>query len=164
MRENTRNLLGQTTSTYAESANLAVNQVLVRSINTTLIGVLPVAALLVTGVFVLGEGPLKDLALALFVGMIAGAYSSIFIATPLLVQMKRREPDIVKHDQRVDRRRTGAARIRAVRDGDADDVDDTGTRELVGATAGTGTAGRKVSAAASGRPQPVRRPRSRRRR
>ena len=58
-----------------------VNQVLVRSINTTIIGVLPVAALLFTGWFVLGTGPLKDLGLALFIGMIAGAYSSIFIAT-----------------------------------------------------------------------------------
>lgn len=105
VRENTRNLSGQTTRTYGEAANTAVNQVLIRSVNTTIVGVLPVAALLITGTFVLGEGPLKDLALALFVGMIAGAYSSIFIATPLLVQMKNRETDIRRHTARVMKRR-----------------------------------------------------------
>ena len=74
---------------------------LVRSINTTVIGVLPVAALLFAGAVILGEGPLKDLALALFVGMVSGAYSSIFIATPLLAQMKEREPDMKKVAARV---------------------------------------------------------------
>ncbi|MGD3924653.1 protein translocase subunit SecF, partial [Xanthomonas citri pv. citri] len=69
--------------TFAEGANRAVNQVLVRSINTTIVGVLHVAALLFAGAFVLGSGPLEDLGLALFVGMIVGAYSSIFIATPV---------------------------------------------------------------------------------
>jgi len=94
VRENVRDIRSSTTRTYSEAANLAVNQVLVRSINTTVIGVLPVAALLFTGAVILGEGPLKDLALALFVGMVSGAYSSIFIATPLLAQMKEREPDM----------------------------------------------------------------------
>ena len=69
---------------------------LVRSLNTTVIGVLPVAALLFAGAVILGSGPLKDLALALFVGMISGAYSSIFIATPLLAQLKERDPDMQK--------------------------------------------------------------------
>ena len=82
---------------------------LVRSINTTIIGVLPVAALLFAGTVILGEGPLKDLALALFVGMISGAYSSIFIATPLLVQMKEREPDMKKLTARVANRRAREA-------------------------------------------------------
>src|SRR5699024_1423859 len=164
VRENTRNLLGQTTSTYAESANLAVNQVLVRSINTTLIGVLPVAALLVTGVFVLGEGPIKDLSLALFVGMIAGAYSSIFIATPLLAQMKSREPDVAKHDKRVARRRSATGRGRKATAAATAEVDEDGAGteqmpELV--SSATGTRHRQVSDSASGRPQPVRRPRSR---
>jgi preprotein translocase subunit SecF len=105
VRENVRDLRSSTTRTYSEAANLAVNQVLVRSINTTIIGVLPVAALLFTGAVILGEGPLKDLALALFVGMIAGAYSSIFIATPILAQMKEREPDMKKLTARVRARR-----------------------------------------------------------
>ena len=105
VRENVRDIKASTTRTYSEAANLAVNQVLVRSINTTVIGVLPVAALLFTGAVILGEGPLKDLALALFVGMVAGAYSSIFIATPLLAQMKEREPDMKKVAARVRARR-----------------------------------------------------------
>jgi preprotein translocase subunit SecF len=79
--------------------------VLVRSINTTVIGVLPVVALLFAGAVILGEGPLKDLALALFVGMVSGAYSSIFIATPLLAQMKEREPEMKKLAARVRARR-----------------------------------------------------------
>jgi len=91
--------------TYSEAANHAVNQVLVRSLNTTIIGVLPVAALLFAGVFVLGSGPLEDLGLALFVGMIAGAYSSIFIASPLLTQLRESEPEMKAHRERVERRR-----------------------------------------------------------
>jgi len=109
VRENTRDLKSSTTRTYSEAANLAVNQVLVRSINTTVIGVLPVAALLFAGAFILGEGPLKDLALALFVGMVSGAYSSIFIATPLLVQMREREPEMQKLTARVASRRAREA-------------------------------------------------------
>ena len=90
--------------TYSEAANAAVNQVLIRSINTTILGVLPVAALTVTGVFILGTGPLKDLGLALLVGMIAGAYSSIFIAAPLLAQLKEAEPEMREHRERLARR------------------------------------------------------------
>ena len=89
---------------------------LVRSINTTIIGVLPVAALLFAGAFILGEGPLKDLALALFVGMISGAYSSIFIATPLLAQLKEREPEMQKLTERVLARRA-KSEARGRRDG-----------------------------------------------
>jgi preprotein translocase subunit SecF len=98
--------------TYSEAANHAVNQVLVRSLNTTIIGVLPVAALLFAGVVVLGSGPLEDLGLALFVGMIAGAYSSIFIASPLLTQLRESEPEMKAHRERVERRRK-AAEVRA---------------------------------------------------
>lgn len=103
VRENTTGLR-HSRLTYSQAANNAINQVLVRSINTTIIGVLPVAALLVTGVFVLGTGPLKDVGLVLFVGMIAGAYSSIFIATPVLAQLKEREPEMVAQRKRVKRR------------------------------------------------------------
>ncbi len=103
IRENTRDLTN-TKKTYSFAANNALNQVLVRSLNTTVIGVLPVAALLFTGWFVLGTGPLKDLGLALFVGMIAGAYSSIFIATPLLAQMREADPDMKEHRERLARR------------------------------------------------------------
>lgn len=90
---------------YAEGANLAVNQTLVRSINTSIVALLPVAALLYAGVVQLGSGSLKDLALALFVGMAAGAYSSIFIATPLLVQLKARDGDVEAVNRRAAARR-----------------------------------------------------------
>jgi preprotein translocase subunit SecF len=109
VRENVRDIRSSTARTYSEAANLAVNQVLVRSINTTIIGVLPVVALLFAGAVILGEGPLKDLALALFVGMVSGAYSSIFIATPLLAEMKEREPDMRKLAARVRARRAKEA-------------------------------------------------------
>jgi preprotein translocase subunit SecF len=107
VRENTRGITTSTRRTYAESANLAVNQTLVRSINTSLAALLPVGAILYVGTFQLGSGPLKDLALALFVGMASGAYSSIFIATPLLAQLKMREPAMVVQARRVAARRAG---------------------------------------------------------
>ena len=87
VRENTKNLR-KSRMTYAEAANLAVNQTLVRSINTSIVALIPVGAILYVGVFQLGSGSLKDLALALFVGMAVGLYSSVFIATPLLVHLK----------------------------------------------------------------------------
>ncbi len=104
VRENTKNL-ARSRQTYAEAANLAVNQTLVRSINTSIVALLPVGALLYVGVVSLGSGALKDLALSLFVGMAAGAYSSIFIATPLLVQLKERERGVRAGDARTMRHR-----------------------------------------------------------
>jgi preprotein translocase subunit SecF len=104
VRENTKNL-ARSRRTYSEAANLAVNQTLVRSINTSVVALLPVGALLYVGVASLGSGALKDLALALFVGMAAGAYSSIFIATPLVVQLKELEPGIKAGDARAMRHR-----------------------------------------------------------
>ena len=92
VNENTKGLVGSSRSTYAEAANLSINQTIMRSINTTLTSLLPVASLLFIGVIFLGAGSLKDLSLSLFVGMAAGAYSSVFFATPLLVDMKEREP------------------------------------------------------------------------
>jgi preprotein translocase subunit SecF len=105
VRENTRRIPDSTVSTYTEEANLAVNQTLVRSINTSITALLPVFALLLVGAAVLGTGPLKDLALALFVGMAAGTYSSICIATPLAVQLKESDPAIVQHTKKVLERR-----------------------------------------------------------
>jgi preprotein translocase subunit SecF len=103
VRENTKGIVTSTRRTYADAANLAVNQTLVRSINTSLTALLPVAAILYVGTFQLGSGPLKDLALALFVGMASGTYSSIFIATPLLAILKMREPSMVAQAKRVQR-------------------------------------------------------------
>ncbi len=105
VRENTKDL-ARSHATYAEAANLAVNQTLVRSINTSIVALLPVGALLYAGTFLIGSGALKDLALALFVGMAAGAYSSIFIATPLLVQLKMREAKVKAVDARAEKHRS----------------------------------------------------------
>ena len=97
VRENTTDITKQG-RTFSQAANSAINDVLVRSINTTLLGVLPVLALLIAGVvFMGGDGPLADLGLALLLGMVTGAYSSIFIATPLFSQLREHQPDMVKH-------------------------------------------------------------------
>ena len=91
VKENTRGILGQSRMTYSDAANLAVNQTIVRSLNTSIVALLPVAAILFVGAGLLGAGTLKDLALALFIGTAAGTYSSIFVATPFLCQMKERD-------------------------------------------------------------------------
>ncbi len=91
VRENTAPLLATRRSTYSDAANLALNQTLVRFINTSLIALLPVTAILVVGTALLGNGELKDLSLVLFVGMLSGTYSSICIATPVLTDLKERE-------------------------------------------------------------------------
>jgi preprotein translocase subunit SecF len=105
VRENTEHITATTKRTYREAANLAVNQTLVRSINTSVVALLPVASILFIGAFLLGAGTLKDISLALFIGIAAGTYSSIFIATPLLVQLREREPDHLAQAERVRRRR-----------------------------------------------------------
>lgn len=101
VRENTADVLQQSRSTYAERANLAINQTLVRSINTSVVALLPVSAILFIGAFVLGAGTLRDIALALFIGMAVGAYSSVFLATPLEVTLREREPAITAHTKKV---------------------------------------------------------------
>jgi preprotein translocase subunit SecF len=108
VEENTRGLAGRSTQTYSEAAELAVNQTFMRSINTSLIALLPVSGLLFVGAFLLGAGTLKDLALALFVGLASGAYSSLFLATPLLADLKEREPQYKALQQRVLARRSGS--------------------------------------------------------
>ncbi len=101
VREITADIGPRSNRTYTTAANLAVNQTLMRSINTSLIALLPVAALLFVGAGLLGAGTLKDLALAQFVGLASGAYSSIFIATPLLAAFKEREPAMRELQKRV---------------------------------------------------------------
>jgi len=110
VRENTGPIAGGSRYTYAQAANLAVNQTLVRSINTSVIALLPVASLLFVGAGLLGAGSLKDLALALFIGLATGSYSSIFIATPLLVIFKEREPQYIALSKRVAARTGSSAR------------------------------------------------------
>src|SRR6185295_9627643 len=103
--ENARGILGGSRITYSGAANLAVNQTLMRSINTSLIALLPVAGLLFVGAGLLGVGTIKDLALVLFVGLAAGAYSSIFLATPIVCELKEREPKYKALAKRVAQRR-----------------------------------------------------------
>jgi preprotein translocase subunit SecF len=107
VRENTAGLTGTRKSTYSDAANLALNQTLVRSINTSLIALLPVAAILIVSVTLLGNGELKDLSLVLFVGMLSGTYSSICIATPVLADLKEREPQFKKLAAQVALRESG---------------------------------------------------------
>lgn len=101
VRENTADVLLQHRYTYAELANLAVNQTLVRSINTSVVALLPVSAILFIGSYLLGAGTLKDISLALFVGMAVGTYSSIFVATPLEVTLRGNEERIKEHTRSV---------------------------------------------------------------
>jgi preprotein translocase subunit SecF len=108
--ENTKGLSASARMTWGEAANLAVNQTLMRSINTSIIALLPVAGLLFVGAGLLGVGTLKDLALVLFVGLAAGAYSSIFLATPIVADLKEREPEVIALRKRVQARRSSAAR------------------------------------------------------
>lgn len=128
VRENTVDVFDQTRSTYAERANLAVNQTLVRSINTSVVALLPVASILFIGAFVLGAGTLRDIALALFVGMAVGAYSSIYLATPLEVTLREREPKIAAHTARV-----LELRVRAAEGADVplQELVEAGSRQLV---------------------------------
>ena len=108
--ENVKDLERSARMTWSEAANLAVNQTLMRSINTSVIALLPVAGLLFVGAGLLGVGTLKDLALVLFVGLAAGAYSSIVLATPIVADLKEREPGVVALRKRVMARRSSAAR------------------------------------------------------
>jgi preprotein translocase SecF subunit len=108
--ENVKDLDRSARMTWGEAANLAVNQTLMRSINTTVIALLPVGGLLFVGAGLLGVGTLKDLALVLFVGLAAGAYSSIFLATPIVADLKEREPEVQALRRRVLARRASQAR------------------------------------------------------
>jgi preprotein translocase subunit SecF len=115
VRENTANIAGGSRMTFSQAANLAVNQTLVRSINTSVIALLPVIGLLVIGVGLLGAGSLQDLSFALLIGLASGAYSSIFIATPLLCEIKEREPVYQALARRVAARGSQTQRDSAVR-------------------------------------------------
>lgn len=101
IRENTQGSTKEASLTFSNQVNLAVNQTLVRSINTSVVAALPVAAILFIGAFVLGAGTLRDISLALLIGIFVGTYSTIFLATPLYVQMRQNEPAIKKYDKKV---------------------------------------------------------------
>jgi preprotein translocase subunit SecF len=109
VQENTHGFEHTTRRTFAEQANLAINQTFMRSINTTLISITPVVSLMIVAVWLLGVGTLKDLALVMLVGVVCGTYSSIFFATPLLVTLRERTDELVRtHTRRVLNRRKPA--------------------------------------------------------
>jgi preprotein translocase subunit SecF len=179
--ENTRGILGTTRYSFADAANQAVNQTLMRSINTSLIGLLPVAGLLFIGAGILGVGTLQDLALVLFVGMLTGAYSSLFLATPWLVDFKLLDVRYKNQALRVANKRAaeanrsaaagkaGAAgkaasqpaRQKAAVDEDTEEVEESvqtridalaGTAPQVGAKPASSRPGTKRTPSRSGRP------------
>lgn len=112
VRENTAQDGEESRRTFAESVNLAVNQTLVRSINTSVVAVLPVGSILFIGSVLLGAGTLRDIALALLIGMLAGTYSSIFIAAPLYVHLRENEPENKKQGRRVREARPASGAVR----------------------------------------------------
>ncbi|WP_313676712.1 protein translocase subunit SecF [Mycolicibacterium sp.] len=131
VEENTKDFQHTTRRTFAEQANLAVNQTFMRSINTSIISIMPVLALMVVAVWLLGVGTLKDLSLVLLIGILAGNYSSIFFATPLLVSLRERTKLVRDHTRRVLNRRRGGA-------GSAE-VTTAAVGEVETATVGAGT-------------------------
>lgn len=145
VRENTEHAFDTRRMTYADAANLAVNQTIVRSINTSIVALLPVLVILVVGITLIGPGTLVDLSWALFIGIAVGTYSSIFIATPLLVHLREREPAIRKHDASVTRRAERAARKAAGKAGADTDREDEADTVL----------GPEHGEQADGEPQPV---------
>ena len=167
VRENTSEAFRTGRMTFAEAANLAVNQTMVRSINTTVIGALPIAAVLVVGSLFLGPGVLLDLSLVLFVGILVGAYSSIFIATPFLVTLRRNDEkvlDLAKRArawaERVERRDTLETAQAAARTGGGTVT----TGDAAERTEGSTLTGRTVHKYARSGPrnQPKRPPKSKR--
>jgi preprotein translocase subunit SecF len=155
VEENTHAFQHTARRTFAEEANLAVNQTFMRSINTSLISTLPVMALMVVAVWLLGVGTLKDLALVQLVGIIVGTYSSIFFATPLLVTLRERTELVRTHTRRVIRRRGPEAgkapdkdRVRARAEAD----DEDGTTERASASLAS------TAKAAPSKPAPGARP------
>ena len=109
IRENTTEDANSSPRTFAGSVNLAVNQTLVRSINTGVVAALPVAAILFIGAVVLGAGTLRDIALSLFIGIIVGTYSTIFIAAPIYSQLRENEPAILAHSKKLEASRLASS-------------------------------------------------------
>lgn len=137
LKEGTKDITKQTRYTYSDLANRSINGTLIRSINTTVVALLPVAGLLFIGGGVLGAGMLNDISLSLFVGLAAGAYSSIFIATPLVADLKEREPAIRALRKRVLAKRDAAAAKGETLDGadsdeHRDDFEDDDRTAVVG--------------------------------
>lgn len=105
VRENTAGVFGSRRATYAEQANLAVNQTVMRSLSTSIISALPIIALMVVAVWLMGVGTLRDLALIQLIGVIEGIFSSLFLATPMLVSIVNRKKETQEHNKAVEQYR-----------------------------------------------------------
>ncbi|WP_030681074.1 protein translocase subunit SecF [Streptomyces sp. NRRL B-1347] len=151
LKEQSKDLTKQTRFTYSEVANRSINSTLVRSINTTVVALLPVAGLLFIGGGFLGAGMLNDISLSLFVGLAAGAYSSIFIATPLVADLKETDPQMKALKKRVLAKRRAAAAKGESEEAPARDADATEDGED-----GDDTAPAVVGPRSGPRAQPVR--------
>lgn len=108
IRENTADFVDQHKRTFLELVNLGINQTLVRSINTSVVAVLPVASILFIGSYLLGAGTLKDLSLALFVGIIVGTLATVFVQAPLYAWLRHKDADVVAHDKKMELQRQSA--------------------------------------------------------
>jgi preprotein translocase subunit SecF len=160
VEENTHGFQHTTRRTFAEQANLAINQTFMRSINTSLISVLPILSLMVVAVWLLGVCTPKDLALVQLVGILVGTYSSIFFATPLLVSMRERTELVRTHTRRVTRRRSpgsSAAAEKTSGDDDAETIEEPAPSDSASAPAEAATES-KPSKPAPSKPAPGARP------
>ncbi|MER5889746.1 protein translocase subunit SecF [Streptomyces sp. NPDC001941] len=149
LKEQTKDITKQTRWTYSDIANRSINGTLVRSINTTVVALLPVAGLLFIGGGFLGAGMLNDISLSLFVGLAAGAYSSIFIATPLVADLKEREPAMKALKKRVLAKRAKGEEPEAAEPQVRDDEDDELSEDA--ATAGAVVGQRRQQPSRGGR-------------
>ena len=122
IRENTRDMFNQSRSKYDELANLSINQTMVRSINTSVTAILPVAAILFLSSALVGASSLRDISMPLFIGMIVGTFSSIFIATPLLTVIRDASAPIKAHNEKIDRARAKALESIEAEGGDVQDA------------------------------------------
>ena len=162
VEENTKGLSASGRMTYAETVNLSMNQVLMRSINTSLVAIMPILSVLVIGAFVLGATTLKDFGLALLIGLLTGAYSSIFVASPILALLKEREPRYAAIRQRQATRGVAATgppltpAAAAAMAGAAPAASDGGDGERVGARAPASSRPRPAPAARQANRQPPR--------
>jgi preprotein translocase subunit SecF len=131
IRENTAHLDGQTRYTFSEAVELGANQTLMRSLNTSIVALLPVGSILAIGAFILGAGTLKDISLALFIGILVGTYSSVFLAPGLFVDMSRGDRAIARQTERIQQ-----ARAEHSAPAEADDPAPTGADDPAPAGAG----------------------------
>jgi preprotein translocase subunit SecF len=155
VQENTRGLASSNRLTYTETVNLSMNQVLARSMNTSFVAIIPILSILVIGAGLLGASALNDFGLALFIGLTTGAYSSIFIASPLLALLKEREPRYSEI-----RKRLGSGAPRRLSPRAAAAGEEAVAFVAVGGRRATG-GGRPIGGRGESRPQPApRRPAS----